>query len=232
MAILVTDCPRCRAVKMTFDVGNLIRTHVKYDWQQWFEAFCVCRHCRRPTIFVLAQTELRFRDAIQGGEGLLRMDHAINQYVRIETYISLKDEAGVPPPEHLPAEIEAVFKEGATCLAVSCNNAAGTMFRLCLDLATNSMLPEGEAQGLNATVRRNLGLRLPWLFDNKLLPEGLRDLSKCVKDDGNDGAHAGTLTKDDAQDLLDFTAALLERLYTEPKRLELAAVRRDERRRK
>jgi hypothetical protein len=55
------------------------------------------------------------------------------------------------------------------------------------------------------------------------LPEALRDLSSCVKEDGNDGAHAGTLTKEDAEDLLDFTTALLERLYTEPKQLALAA---------
>jgi len=42
-------------------------------------------------------------------------------------------------------------------------------------------------------------------------------------------AHAGTLNKIDAQDLLDFTHALLERLYTEPERLRLAKVRHDAR---
>jgi hypothetical protein len=56
------------------------------------------------------------------------------------------------------------------------------------------------------------------------------DNRRPLKDDGNDGAHAGTLTKADAVDLLDFTFELLERLYTERKRLELAAVRREERR--
>lgn len=34
--------------------------------------------------------------------------------------------------------------------------------------------------------------------------------------DGNGGAHEGTLSKHDADDLLDFTIALLERMYTEP----------------
>lgn len=51
-----------------------------------------------------------------------------------------------------------------------------------------------------------------------------------MKDDGNDGAHEGTLTQHDADDLLDFTIALLERLYTEPERLRLAKARRDARR--
>lgn len=60
----------------------------------------------------------------------------------------------------------------------------------------------------------------------------LRELSLCIKEDGNDGAHAGSLTKDDAEDLLDFTFALLERIYTEPERLRLAQERRNARRSK
>jgi len=71
---------------------------------------------------------------------------------------------------------------------------------------------------------------LPWLFDNSLLPEAVRQLSACIKDDGNDGAHAGTLTRAEAEDLLDFTRVLFERLYTEPMRLRLAQERRETRR--
>jgi len=64
----------------------------------------------------------------------------------------------------------------------------------------------------------------------QILPDALRDLSSCIKDDGNDGAHRGTLSKDDAEDLLDFTFALLERIYTEPEKLRVAQVRRKKRR--
>jgi Domain of unknown function (DUF4145) len=82
------------------------------------------------------------------------------------------------------------------------------------------MLPdENIAGGPNAKIRRDLGLRLPWLFANGKLPAELHDLSIVIKDDGNDGAHKGTLTKAEAGDLLDFTMALLERLFTEPKKL-------------
>jgi hypothetical protein len=148
----------------------------------------------------------------------------------VESHVSVSDESTVHPPESLPDNIKDVFKEGAKCVATQSHNAAGTMFRLCIELATRSRLPEGEAPGLNAKVRRDLGLRLPWLFENGLLPEDLRELSTCVKEDGNDGAHHGTLTKEDADDLLDFAYELLERLYTEPERLRLAKARRDERR--
>ncbi|WP_373017600.1 DUF4145 domain-containing protein [Thiomicrorhabdus sp.] len=105
------------------------------------------------------------------------------------------------------------------------------MFRLCLDLATKELLPSDndETTGLNNRVRRNLGLRLPWLFDNNILPESLKELSNCIKDDGNDGAHEGILTTEDAEDILDFTFILLERLYTEPKRIEFAQERQRQR---
>ncbi len=63
-----------------------------------------------------------------------------------------------------------------------------------------------------------------------LLPEVLKDLSSAIKEDGNDGAHQGTLKKVDAEDVMDFTVALLERLYTEPERLRLAKERRENRR--
>jgi len=162
--------------------------------------------------------------------GILSLKGSVNNYLDVEDFVSIKDEVTAVPPEHIPKDIGDVFKEGATCLAVGCYNAAGTMFRLCIDLATRSMLPIGEADELNAKVRRDLGLRLPWLFAKGLLPGTLKELSSCIKEDGNDGAHAGTLKQPDAVDLLDFTVELLERIYTEPERLRLAQERRDSRR--
>jgi hypothetical protein len=160
----------------------------------------------------------------------MKYDGAINRYVRITGYVSLSDRAATPAPEFLPENILAAFNEGAKCLAVGCFNAAGTMFRLCIDMTTKDKLPKEEVEGLNSTVRRNLGHRLPWLFDNGYLPGDLRDLSHCIKEDGNDGAHEGTLSEADALDLLDFTTELLERVYTQPEKVRLAAERRAQRR--
>ena len=56
------------------------------------------------------------------------------------------------------------------------------------------------------------------------------ELSTCVREDGNDAAHAETLTKVDAYDLADFTTVLLEQLYTQPEKLKLAKDRRNGRR--
>jgi hypothetical protein len=229
MAQLVADCQRCGAKKITFDLLSAVKTSDRYEWQYWYEAFCLCRQCLRTTTFVLSESVHGDYKYVHK-TGLINIEEAVNRFVNIEGTITLKDTAAVQPPEFVPEQIEAVFREGATCLAVGCNNAAGTMFRLCIDLATRALLPEEDVQELNARTRRNLGLRLPWLFDNGRLPEVLRELSICVREDGNDAAHAGTLTKEDAEDLLDFTAVLLERIYTEPKRLKLAQERREQRR--
>lgn len=231
MADLVANCPRCGSRHITFDVTAAKIYRTEYGWQNWYEAFGICRNCGHTTIFVLSErvnTDYQYVHKV----GLLKVDGSLNNYVDIKGHISLKDSASVPPPEFLPRNIEAVFEEGATCLAVGCYNAAGTMFRLCVDLATRAMLPGEEVPGLNARTRRDLGLRLPWLFETGRLHESLKELSSCIKEDGNDGAHGGNLTEDDASDLLDFTSVLLERIYTEPERLRLAKERRDARRAK
>lgn len=231
MAELVANCPRCGSRNITFDITAAKIVRIEYRWQNWYEAFGICRNCGRTAVFLISESvdaDYKYVHKV----GLLKVEGSLNNFVKIKGHISLKDGASVSPPEYLPGDIESVFKEGATCLAVGCYNAAGTMFRLCVDLATRSMLPSEETPGLNSRTRRDLGLRLPWLFETGRLPDTLRDLSSCIKEDGNDGAHAGNLTEEDAADLLDFTSVLLERIFTEPERLRIAKERRDARRAK
>lgn len=228
MSELVADCPRCGAQKMTFKLVAAMPTVIEHRWQRWFEAFCLCRHCLRSTIFTLSQKSSKDEHDILSG--LENLPAAINQYMNVVGYISIRDQASRQPPEHLPSDVENAFREGAACMSIRCYNAAATMFRLAIDHATRPMLPDDNIDGLNARIRRDLGLRLPWLFDNRYLPEYLRDLSHCIKEDGNDGAHRGNISKEDAMDIVDFTTLVLERLYTEPKKVELAQERRTTRR--
>lgn len=232
MSELVANCPRCGANQITFDLISGIPTRVLYDWQHWYEAFCICRNCKKSTVFVLCDDDMRSNNYVTKKGGLAELSISVNNVMRIEDYISEKDAAARKPPEHLPPKVEAAFKEGAACMAIGCPNAAATMFRLCIDLSTREMLPQEDMNDPNKKVRRYLGLRLTWLFDNGKLPNDLRDLSTCIKDEGNDGAHQGTLSEGDAADILDFTFELLKRLYTEPKRIELAKERRQKRREK
>jgi hypothetical protein len=232
---LVADCPRCGAKSITFDVhGAIIDSH-RHSWVTVYEAFCACRRCHKSTTFVTAMKNEAYgsRGALGDPKQILSLDICLNQYFEIERHVSLRDQVTTKAPDFLSKELDNAFSEGAACFAIGCYNAAGTMFRLCVDLATRPLLPVG-ADGVGGEpsrkVRRDLGLRLPWLITNGHIPSTLAGLAACVREDGNDGAHQGSLSKADVEDLIDFTYALLERLVTEPERLRRAEQRREERR--
>jgi hypothetical protein len=235
MPLLVANCPRCGSSSITFDVSAQVFRGMRYGWQCAFEVFSVCRNCHKPSIFCLEMIGEAYQRLGHTVTEKQLMEHrgSLNDLFSVQGYISLRDEARHPPPEFLTDELADAFNEGATCFSVGCNNAAATMFRLCVDLVTRPLLPDPATPDIaqpNSKTRRDLGLRLQWLFDNRSLDPSLRELAKCVREDANDGAHVGNLSKEDAEDIMDFTTALLERLVTEPKRLEQAEARRKARR--
>ena len=225
MSMLVADCPRCGAQKMTFD---LTKSHsISVYGKEQYEAFCICRRCKQTTVFVLVvpgPSRGKFKtNRLEDGKD------TVNSVVFIEGYISIKDLSKTQPPEHLPEKINAAFKEGAACLAIGCFNAACIMFRSCVDLATQSRFAK-ELEKFNSHERRSLGSRLDRLFSEEHLSLRLKALSQCIKDDGDDGAHKGGLGKVEARNMQDFAIQLLEELYTTPKEVELAIERTKKRR--
>ena len=215
---------------MTFDILADVYVHTRFDWQHFHEVTSLCRRCDLPSIMLvkLHQSSLKGNYGTNGS--VTRISTDIERAFTFERVISKADFAAKDTPTFLPENIDRAFKEGTRCLAIDCHNAAAAMFRLCLDLATKSMLPEqGAAGGPNGNQRRNLAPRLEWLFAANLIQPDLQDLSTAVKDYGNDGAHDGTLDDNEADDLYDFAFALLERLYTQPERIKQMRARRDER---
>ena len=231
MSLLVSNCPRCGAKDHTFDVYASILAHTRYGGQRLYETFCCCRACNKTTIFVLVPNNSDVAESIVQA-GIANTEETLNKYFVVEKFINISDLNPVSPPEHLTGQVRVAFEEAARTLAIGCWNAAGCMFRSCMDIATKKLLPEEETEGLSKHARRYLAPRLEWLFDSGVLPEDLRTLSSCVREDGNDAVHEMTLKKEDAEDLLDFTVALLERIYTEPGKLNLAFERRNRRRQK
>lgn len=229
MAHIAADCPRCGRKQFSFQLvdGNPIG---QQGWRPFLECYCIGSCCYRGTVFVLAPREPQYAAWLADPERLVQYQGGLNTMVEVEGYVRFSDRPAQSPPDHLPLDVEKAFREGAVCLSTDCYNAAAAMFRLAIDLATVPLLPPPEDKEPAYKVRRDLGLRMKWLFDTGKLPEPLRDLAACVREDGNDAAHRGSLDKEDADDLLDFTTILLERLYTEPKNLEIANQRRLERR--
>ena len=101
------------------------------------------------------------------------------------------------------------------------------MFRLTLELSTKDTvdkLTDAEKEDLG---KRNdwLATRLDWLFKKGILSKALQSLSSVVRDDGNAGAHDGTLDQETAEDLVDFTERILTQTYTEPEKIKIAQKR-------
>ncbi|WP_299861236.1 DUF4145 domain-containing protein [uncultured Roseobacter sp.] len=230
MSEFVSDCPRCGATNTTLDCQASNWVGQEYSWKNYLEVFVTCRRCHKSSIQLVSQKE-----NTQGSSRLCTetnmlagYNRTINDIVEFERFLTLRDNHSYESPEYLPKEVAAVLDEANSCLSSQCFNAAAAMYRLALDIATKAVLPSENEP--NSKIRRSLGLRMNWLFDNKVLPKDLEDLAECIQKDGNDGAHDGSLTRVDAEDLKDFAFELLRRLYTEPARLAVARKRREQRR--
>ena len=232
MSVLVSDCPRCGTSKITLDVlgesrlsEKLFPSHVPYK-SVVYEIFCRCRECSESTIFVVA--------APPPQRGMDWASPSTNQNVtgpyRVEKFVNISDLNSLDAPEHLPKEVHQAFVEASRSCAIGCWNAAGCMFRASIDLATRSIL-KGVSVPDEREVRQ-LGRRLKWMFSNNHLPSDLKELSVCIKEDGDDAAHSVSLTQAEAFDLQDFSYVLLKRIFTDPEKTKAAIKRRDKRRAK
>lgn len=240
MSTFIFDCPKCSAKKSTFDVnGYEPRGFTTFNYNSWY-LFSTCRSCMVSICIdaILSYNATNSLNSKHGSKTNLKIQ-AIREFLRggndiANFFINFQYSPILPnvetPPEHLPAEVEAFFKEAAQCYATGCYNASGAMFRLCLDITTKNIINQFENLNPTNDDKKTIHNRLNWIFKNSILPKQLEDLSRCIKNDGNDAAHDGSLSKDDAADLLDFTYILLERIYTEPARIENANQRRVERR--
>ncbi|MGZ2410738.1 uncharacterized protein DUF4145 [Sphingomonas sp. F9_3S_D5_B_2] len=231
---VVADCPRCGANQMTFEVLADVFTGTSYEWQSHHELAVRCRRCIRLSVLLVSLRDVGRKGAFTSHQTVVQIDGDIQPTFSVIRFLAVADLMGAAePPEFLPADVEAAFREGARCMTIGCHNAAAAMFRLSLDLATKPLLPDPAVSNIaqpNKRQRYNLADRLDWLIEQGAIASSLASLAHNVRQDGNDGAHDGSLAEVDAADLLDFATALFERQYTEPERLQLAERRRDERR--
>ncbi|MBL3677667.1 MAG: DUF4145 domain-containing protein [Alphaproteobacteria bacterium] len=235
MPEIVADCPRCGAKEHTFSALSGLPIGQRYGWQKLFELYCKCKNCLRGTIFIVKQksTDDFCKSQCSNIDNALKSVFSLNNILEIEGFICIKDMKSRQPPDYVPDHIQDIFKEGTCSLSMQCPNAAGSMFRLCLDLTTKGLLPEKTEQiGPNQEQRKRLDKRLGYLFSQNIIDRRLEATAHNIRLDGNDGAHDGTLSTEDAEDLCDFTYQVLETVYTHPCRIEEMEKRREARRNK
>ncbi|HFF8234827.1 DUF4145 domain-containing protein [Acinetobacter baumannii] len=240
----VFDCPVCNVKHTTFDVkgwGNPVKGP---NEELLFQLFSVCRACKMATCITATVNEAYVKSfslnlGMRSNEEnpvipimqkiLTEQERDLRMFFSEFRFIPVIPNKALAP-EYLPPELDKIFNEASKCLAIGCFNASAAMFRLCLDVVTKGLVDLNDHLAPSRDDKKTIHNRLNWIFKNRILNSGLEDLSRCIKDDGNDGAHDGNIGKDEADDLFDFTYELLEQVYTQPERIRLAQVRRQERR--
>jgi hypothetical protein len=84
---LVADCPCCGLPGVTFDLRAALNVEVRHEWQQIYEAICVCRHCQRATTFMLAARSPHACDFIKKVGGLVNLGATANHYVDVDRHV-------------------------------------------------------------------------------------------------------------------------------------------------
>lgn len=242
MSTFIFDCPSCSAKNSTFNVKSFHGMESS-KYKIW-DLFSVCRACSKSMV-ISAKVKSDIYDKLYSpsssvSDSTIRIREQVSNVIEREdfhlnnalmSFIYSPVQSGqINPPEYLPEKVKGIFNEATKCLSLNCFNASGAMFRLCLDIVTKDIVQKNEALVPTRDDKKSIHTRLIWIFKHNLLNNALEDLSRCIKDDGNDGAHDGNLTKSEADDLLDFTYELLEQVYTQPERIRLAQIRRQERR--
>lgn len=237
MPELKVDCPRCGVKAVTADMGDavVLSKDVAGHATRW-EAAGRCRRCHLSAIYKLSRKDNQLaRMALVGIQGqLMRQAGHWDEVVTCDGYVGLIDNADVDVPEHLPGDVQIAYREALICIKVRCPNAAASMLRLSLDLATKKMLGEVTDglpdEAVPKVVQDRLANRIQWLIENRHIPLRLKGLANEVRLSGNDGAHDGTLTMHDVLDLRDFAEAVLVDMFTAVGRLARAEARRKARR--
>lgn len=238
MSTFVFDCPNCAAKNSTFDVNGFTPIPVEPYFDAW-SLFSTCRSCGISCCITASLNIDTFNGVNNRYLELSTKQNTIIDFLGTNGDLNKRFEDffyspilpnTILPPEYLPEEIQTIFIEATKCFSIGCYNASGAMFRLCLDITTKHLVEIHLHLNPSSNDNRSIHSRLTWIFNNNVLPRGLEDLSRCIKDDGNDAAHDGSLGKVEAEDLLDFTYELLENVYTQPERIKIAKSRREQRR--
>ena len=220
------DCNRCSAKYTVFDLKHSSNiSFISKDSNLYhIEVFAVCRNCRRASIFfVIFMAEAAIEATVQYIHSEIERPLGDLDPVFVGE-ITPADISVAKCPDHTPPNVRRAFDEAAKCVAISCPNAAGAMFRLCLETMIKEKYPSLSG--------RTLYLKLEQLVEEGRLPVGSEDLVSSIRVLDNDAAHEGDLTMEDAEDLLEFTQIALGRIYSEPARVLGAQGRRRERRQK
>lgn len=199
MASIVTDCPHCPATRAAFTVEYSKQEPLRGGPR--FNVFARCPACGNGLGASVYSDDYLNPVEYQGNLVEGRNDGFLVEYA----YPSRQK---LSSPENVPERVDRSFLEGVQSLRDGRFNAAGVMFRRCLDIGLNSFEEAG---------RGNLKQRIDALAAAGKITAELQTLAHRVRIAGNEAAHDDDdFTQDQATQLHEFTSLFLTYVFTLP----------------
>jgi len=189
---MLVECPNCEA----FVDGEYTADYTDYEAASDMTGkytFLKCPRCSRP--FIMLQ--------VDDGSGF---DSAWSEPSRLYPPI----EMGIITA--IPSSLRLAYEEARSCFRAKAYTATAIMCRKTL---------EGIADE-NKISARNLAIALKEMKDNGIIENRLYDWADALRISGNEAAHGvnSKISRQDAKDILEFTHALLEYVFTFQEKFE------------
>ena len=204
MPSILAECTRCGGVNIGF---QLVVEHQvpSTDPPQWY-ALYLCGKCQAGLMAHYVRVRSQFaspkscpRDPDQCGYAM------VDRYPEPSPSIS---------PDYTPDNAAIYYIEASDNLKRGAYTSSGMMSRKVIDVSTKRQL--GKASGRY----RDNKTRIDALAESGAITKDLQDWAHHVRLGGNDAAHDDDpFTKDEAEDLLNFTELYLTYVYSLPGRL-------------
>lgn len=184
---MIVECPSCEAYVEAEEQGNYqyLRNQNQPSGRY---VFLKCRNCGHPLL--VSQENIG-----NMAEGDI-WDTPVTMYPSHERYAN----------PNLPTPLKLAIDEAHTCFKSRAYTATAIMCRKTL---------EGICASQNIT-ERNLVRSLTKMKDDGVIDERLHQWADALRITGNEAAHGveTTIPREDAQDILDFTAAILDYVFS------------------
>ncbi|WP_295376832.1 DUF4145 domain-containing protein [uncultured Stenotrophomonas sp.] len=116
-------------------------------------------------------------------------------------------------PDHVSDAVRRPFVQGLDNAERGNSDAAASMFRKAIDVATRELDP--------STTGKPLAKRIDLLADNGKLTSDLKEWAHLIRLDGNQGAHDDEeLSRDEIEQLKEFTRLFLIYTFTLPAQVQ------------
>lgn len=202
---LIRDCPHCRAGHTGF---TFLATRHQPGVHQATSIF-TCNRCGEAYAITFRTGGVK-PDWVGDGAGdfdqTLRTvtgTSTVKEYPRVQTFAA---------PEHVSASVARCLIQASDAAARKHHDAAGSMYRKAIDLATKEL--DVQLAG------KKLAARIEALHTAGKLTTDLKDWAHQVRLDGNDAAHdEEELTADDIKALASFSELFLTYTFTLPRRI-------------